>query len=54
MPTRKQIGFPSLYFSHEREIIDRDGVLLAASDVVYPVGDERVESVSCASARSAI
>ncbi|MCB0035662.1 MAG: sulfate adenylyltransferase subunit CysD [Anaerolineales bacterium] len=36
------IELPSLYFSHEREIINRGGMLLAASDVVYPVGDETV------------
>ncbi len=40
---REQIELPSLYFSHERDIIERDGVLLAASDVVYPVGQERVQ-----------
>jgi sulfate adenylyltransferase subunit 2 len=40
---QEHIELPSLYFSHEREIIDRDGVLLAASEVVYPVGSEKVE-----------
>ncbi|MGB1250402.1 MAG: sulfate adenylyltransferase subunit CysD [Candidatus Promineifilaceae bacterium] len=40
---QEKIELPSLYFSHEREIINRDGVLLAASDVVYPVGDEKIE-----------
>ena len=39
---QERIALPSLYFSHERDIIDRDGVLLAASEVVYPVGAERV------------
>ncbi|MCB8921794.1 MAG: sulfate adenylyltransferase subunit CysD [Ardenticatenaceae bacterium] len=39
----EQIELPSLYFSHERDIINRDGVLLATSDVVYPVGNEQVE-----------
>ncbi|HSH01247.1 MAG TPA: sulfate adenylyltransferase subunit CysD [Anaerolineae bacterium] len=39
----EEIELPSLYFSHEREIIERDGVLLGASDVVYPVGDEVVK-----------
>ncbi|MCB0026863.1 MAG: sulfate adenylyltransferase subunit CysD [Anaerolineales bacterium] len=38
----EEIDLPSLYFSHEREIIERDGMLLAASEVVYPVGDEQV------------
>ncbi len=41
---QEALALPSLYFSHTRDIIERDGVLLAASDVVYPVGDERVES----------
>ena len=39
----EEIELPSLYFTHEREIINRDGVLLAASDVVYPVPGETVE-----------
>ena len=39
----EEIELPSLYFSHERDIIVRDGVLLGASDVVYPVGDEQIE-----------
>ncbi len=38
------IQLPSLYFSHQREVINRDGVLLAASDVVYPVEDEVIET----------
>jgi sulfate adenylyltransferase subunit 2 len=36
------IELPSLYFSHQRDIIEREGMLLAASDVVYPVGGERI------------
>ncbi|MBA3947010.1 MAG: sulfate adenylyltransferase subunit 2, partial [Herpetosiphonaceae bacterium] len=39
----ERIELPHLYFSHEREIINRDGVLLAASEVVYPIGAERIE-----------
>jgi sulfate adenylyltransferase subunit 2 len=39
----EEIPLPTLYFSHEREIIKRDGVLLGASDVVYPVAGEHVE-----------
>ncbi|MCA9981380.1 MAG: sulfate adenylyltransferase subunit 2, partial [Anaerolineales bacterium] len=39
----QKIPLPSLYFSHEREIINRDGVLLGASEYVYPVGDEKIE-----------
>lgn len=37
------LELPSLYFSHERDVILRDGMLLAASEVVHPVGDERIE-----------
>ena len=40
---QERIELPSLYFSHQRPIINRDGVLLAASEVVYPVGNERIE-----------
>ncbi len=39
----ENIALPSLYFAHEREIINRDNVLLAASDIVYPVGNEKIE-----------
>lgn len=41
---QENLELPSLYFSHTRDVINRDGVLLAASDVVYPVGNERIES----------
>ena len=37
------IELPNLYFSHERDIINRDGVLLAASEIVYPVKGETVQ-----------
>lgn len=40
---QEEIELPNLYFSHKRPIINRDGVLLAASDIVYPVGDEQIE-----------
>lgn len=36
----ESIKLPSLYFSHEREVINRDGVLLATSEVVYPIEGE--------------
>jgi len=38
------IEMPSLYFSHRRDIINREGMLLAASEVVRPVGYEKIES----------
>jgi sulfate adenylyltransferase subunit 2 len=40
----ENIKLPSLYFTHRRDVIDRDGVLLAASDVVPPLPDETVEN----------
>lgn len=40
----ERIKMPSLYFSHRREVINRDGVLLAASAVVQPLEGETVES----------
>lgn len=40
----EEIPLPSLYFSHRRDIIRRDGMLLAASDVVHPVANEKVEN----------
>lgn len=40
----EQIEMPSLYFTHRRDIINREGMLLAASEVVRPVGQEKIES----------
>ena len=37
------IAMPSLYFAHQRDVIRRVGMLLAASEVVYPVGQETIE-----------
>jgi sulfate adenylyltransferase subunit 2 len=33
---RENIELPSIYFSHEREVIERDRMLLAVGDVVVP------------------
>ena len=41
---REGIEIPSIYFSHEREVIARDGMLLSASDVVQPKGNETIET----------
>ena len=38
----EEIPLPNLYFSHTREIIERAGILLAASDVVPPLAGEDV------------
>jgi sulfate adenylyltransferase subunit 2 len=40
----EQIEIPSLYFSHRRDVFRRDGMLLAASEVVKPVAGESVEN----------
>ncbi|HUY57142.1 MAG TPA: sulfate adenylyltransferase subunit CysD [Candidatus Micrarchaeaceae archaeon] len=37
---RERMDLPSIYFAHEREVVDRGGMLLAVSDWVVPVGDE--------------
>ncbi|MCY7372607.1 MAG: sulfate adenylyltransferase subunit CysD [Spirochaetaceae bacterium] len=38
------IEIPSIYFSHQREIIERDGMLLSASESVRPKHGEKVET----------
>ncbi|MCB0163679.1 MAG: sulfate adenylyltransferase subunit CysD [Anaerolineae bacterium] len=40
----EKIELPSLYFSHQREVIKRDGTLLAVTDVVRPQPGELVEN----------
>lgn len=40
----ENLNIPSIYFTHERDIIDRNGVLLAASDIVTPTDKETVSS----------
>lgn len=40
----EKIPLPSLYFSHQREVVHRNGAMLAISEVVVPQPDERVES----------
>jgi sulfate adenylyltransferase subunit 2 len=40
---REQIDLPSIYFSHRRPIIERSGMLLAASEWTSPLEGERVE-----------
>jgi len=44
---RERIELPSIYYAHEREVVERDGMLLAVSDWVTPQGGEetRKESV---------
>jgi sulfate adenylyltransferase subunit 2 len=40
---RERIELPSIYFAHEREVVLRDGMLLALSQWVSPEGDEVAE-----------
>jgi sulfate adenylyltransferase subunit 2 len=36
----ENLELPSIYFAHEREVVARDGILLAVSEYVQPEGDE--------------
>jgi sulfate adenylyltransferase subunit 2 len=40
---REQIQLPSIYFAHERDVVERDGMLLAVSEWVSVNGAEVVE-----------
>jgi sulfate adenylyltransferase subunit 2 len=37
----ENLELPSIYFAHEREVVARDGILLAVSEYVQPQGDEQ-------------
>jgi sulfate adenylyltransferase subunit 2 len=39
---REQIELPSIYYAHEREVVERDGMLLSLSEWVTPEGAEEV------------
>ncbi len=38
----QQIELPSIYFAHEREVFERDGMLMAYSGLLQPEHDEKV------------
>jgi sulfate adenylyltransferase subunit 2 len=40
---RERIALPSIYYAHERRVIERDRMLLAESEWVQPQGDETVQ-----------
>lgn len=40
----EEVDIPSLYYSHQREVVKRDGTLLAVTDVVRPQPGELVEN----------
>ena len=39
----EDIALPELYYAHQREVFERDGMLIAVSDVSQPRADETVE-----------
>jgi sulfate adenylyltransferase subunit 2 len=41
----EEIELPSIYFAHEREVLERDGILLAVSEYVLPDPGETVRRV---------
>ena len=41
---KENLDIPSIYFSHEREVLDRRGVLLAKSKYITPVNGESYET----------
>jgi sulfate adenylyltransferase subunit 2 len=41
----ERLELPSIYFAHERELLQRDGMLLAVSSVVSPGENETVEKL---------
>jgi len=38
----EELAIPSIYFTHEREVINRDGVLWPISDFIYRDSDEEI------------
>ncbi len=40
----EEIELPNLYFAHRRDVIKREGVWLAVSDVVHPLPNEKAEN----------
>ena len=40
----EEIELPSLYFSHQREVFERDGMLLAVTDFITMLPEEKSES----------
>jgi len=40
----ENIELPNLYFAHQREVVERNGTLLAVSEVVQPQADEKPET----------
>ncbi len=41
---REGVALPSIYFSHQRQVVERDGMLLAVGEFVTPREDEEVRT----------
>jgi len=42
----EDVALPSIYFAHQREVFERDGMLLAVSDFVTVMDDEEVQTLT--------
>ena len=42
---REQIELPSLYYAHEREVVERNGLLLPVTDLTPPRAEETVQTL---------
>ena len=43
---RERIELPSIYYAHERDVVERDGMLLAVSEFVHPHEGEQIQRFS--------
>jgi sulfate adenylyltransferase subunit 2 len=43
---REGIDLPSIYFAHQRPVVERDGMLLALSQWIQPTGNEFIEETT--------
>ncbi|GAB3969075.1 hypothetical protein GCM10027615_22340 [Plantactinospora veratri] len=50
---REKIGLPSIYYAHEREVVERDGMLYAVNEFISPGPARRPSSSGSATAPSA-
>jgi len=41
---REQLEIPSIYFSHQRQVIEREGTWMAVTDFLQPVDGETIEN----------
>ena len=41
---REQIGLPSIYYTHKREVVDRKGLLMPVTELTPPREGETVET----------